>query len=213
VRTGGKGRKVRRRVGWPIGPVRDAALVHVGYVGREDSMQSENSKSNCTRRTQAFAALWAAVVMTGVSAGAAKAAPFAYVTAGHDDVVVIDTATNSVVASVPIAGDGRGLAVTPDGKFVYVTNTDVNSVDVISTASNVGIGNIQVGLAPSGVAITPDGRLAYVSNFNSNSVSVIQASENRPPRLIATVPVGARPMGLERFPPDMGHYAYPACRK
>jgi YVTN family beta-propeller protein len=163
-------------------------------------MQSKNNTRNGARWIQAFAALWTAVVITGVSSWPAEAAPFAYVTAGHDDVVVIDMATNSVVASVPIAGDGRGLGVTPDGKFVYVTNTDVDSVNVISTASNVAIGNIQVERAPIGLAITPDGRHVYVSNFNSNSVSVILASENRPPSLIATVPVGARPMGLAVSP-------------
>jgi YVTN family beta-propeller protein len=65
-------------------------------------MQSENSKRNYARRMQAFAALWAALAMTCVSALPAKAELFfVYVADGRDDVTVIDTASNSVVATIP----------------------------------------------------------------------------------------------------------------
>jgi YVTN family beta-propeller protein len=37
-----------------------------------------------------------------------------------NDVSVIDTATNSVVATVPVGIQPLGVAVTPDGKHVYV---------------------------------------------------------------------------------------------
>jgi YVTN family beta-propeller protein len=49
---------------------------------------------------------------------------FVYVANGRDNVSVIDTASNSVVATIPVAGDARGIAVTPDGKQVWVTNSD-----------------------------------------------------------------------------------------
>ena len=46
-----------------------------------------------------------------------------YVTnAGSNNVSVVDTATNTVTATVPV-GDGPGdVAVTPDGTKVYVAN-------------------------------------------------------------------------------------------
>jgi YVTN family beta-propeller protein len=52
-----------------------------------------------------------------------EAAPFAYITNTADDSVsVIDTATNSVVATIPFIGfQPRGVAVSPTGAFVYVT--------------------------------------------------------------------------------------------
>jgi YVTN family beta-propeller protein len=43
---------------------------------------------------------------------------------------VISTATNSVVASIPVGEGAQGLAVTPDGKYVYVTNQNSGSVSV-----------------------------------------------------------------------------------
>ncbi len=47
--------------------------------------------------------------------------------------------------------------VTPDGKYVYVTNGN-NTVAVMDTASKTIVKTIPVGTAPSGVAVTPDGK-------------------------------------------------------
>ena len=48
------------------------------------------------------------------------AAPFAYVSNGSNPgtVSVIDTATNTVVATVAVGSNPIGVAVTPDGKHV-----------------------------------------------------------------------------------------------
>ena len=67
-------------------------------------------------------------------------------------------------------------AVTPNGNFVYVTNSGSNSVSVINTASNSLTATIPVGSYPVGVAITPNGKYIYVANEGSNSVSVINAA-------------------------------------
>ena len=104
---------------------------------------------------------------------------FVYVADGNNDVTVIDTASNSVVTSIIAAGGTFGIAVTPDGKQVWVTNSSADSVSVINTADNAVIGNIQVQRIPLGLALTPDGRRAYVANSNSNSVSVIDTREKK----------------------------------
>ncbi len=48
---------------------------------------------------------------------------------------VIDTATNTVTATIPVGPEPYGVAVTPDGSKVYVANFS-NSVSVIATATN-----------------------------------------------------------------------------
>ena len=49
-----------------------------------------------------------------------------------------------------------GVAITPDGKFSYVTNLGDGMVSVIDTATNATVGSpITVGRQPRGVAITP----------------------------------------------------------
>src|SRR5205807_3975516 len=46
-------------------------------------------------------------------------------------VAVIDAATNTVTAAVPVGSGPRGAAVTPDGSRVYVANATDNTVTVI----------------------------------------------------------------------------------
>jgi YVTN family beta-propeller protein len=58
-------------------------------------------------------------------------------------VSVINTATNAVIATVPVVGaNPAGVAVTPDGKKVYVTSD--NTVSVINTATNTVIATVPV---------------------------------------------------------------------
>src|SRR5262249_57958899 len=82
-------------------------------------------------------------------------------------VKVIDTATNTIVATVLLGqmSRPREVAITPDGTHAYVTSTGiVSTVFVIDTATNTRVANVLVGEDPRGVAITPDGTLAYVAH-------------------------------------------------
>jgi len=91
-----------------------------------------------------------------------------------NNVSVIDTNTNTVVGSpIAVGINPIGVALTPDGRFVYVTNASSNTVSVIDHATNTVVGSpIPVGASPVGIAVTPDGGFAYVANVNSNTVSV-----------------------------------------
>jgi YVTN family beta-propeller protein len=96
----------------------------------------------------------------GLMARPAEAQPFAYVTNENSNTVsVIDTATNTVVATIPLpAGVTHGpdgVAVAPDGKRAYVANVGTGNISVIDTASNTVVGTpIPVGNEPDGVAVT-----------------------------------------------------------
>jgi YVTN family beta-propeller protein len=69
-------------------------------------------------------------------------APFAYVTnTGSSTVSVLDTATNTVVATPSIDGGPIRIAVTPDGKRAYIASRDLGAVgeaflSVLDTATN-----------------------------------------------------------------------------
>ena len=103
----------------------------------------------------------------------------------NNTVSVVNTATNTVVATVPVLGGPYGVAVTPNHAFVYVANFAFNNVQVISTALNAVVATIPVGLGPEGIAITPSGAFAYVANSNSNNVQVISTTTNT---VVATIP-------------------------
>jgi YVTN family beta-propeller protein len=64
----------------------------------------------------------------------------AYVTnSSSASVSVINTATNTVIASIPVGVFPVGGAITPDGARAYVTNGNDNDVTVINAASDTVI--------------------------------------------------------------------------
>ena len=106
----------------------------------------------------------------------------------------------TVIASIPVGSSPSGVAVTPDGGKVYVTNTGTGespgTVSVISTATDTVIATIGVGFGPTGIAVTPDGSKVYVANLLSNTVSVINAASDT---VTATIPVGNFPIAFGMF--------------
>ncbi len=67
---------------------------------------------------------------------------------------MINTATNTVIATIPVGTAPHGVAITPDGAFAYVGNEYSNTVSVIDTATNTLVDTVQgVAVAPEGVAI------------------------------------------------------------
>src|SRR3989442_6835324 len=109
-----------------------------------------------------------------IGATSVQAQPFAYVAnQGSSTVSVIDTASNTVVATIPVGSSPNGVAITPNGAFVYVANEGSSSVSVIDTASNTVVATVPVGSFPTREAITPHGTFAYVTDQLSSIVSRI----------------------------------------
>jgi YVTN family beta-propeller protein len=118
----------------------------------------------------------------------AMAQPFAYVTDSTTNTVsVIDTATGTTVATIPVGKTPTGVAVAPDGATVYVANFLGASVSVIAAATNTVTATVPVGTQPVGIAVTPDGSHVYVTHQASDDVFVIDTATNT---VIAMVPPG-----------------------
>ena len=118
----------------------------------------------------------------------------AYITNSWDNTVsVINTTTNTVIATIPVGNFPYGATVTPDGTKVYVTNYNGNTVSVINTATNNVTATVNVGSHPMGVAVTPDATKVYVTNEFSNTVSVINTTTNQ---VTSNVSVGINPLGI-----------------
>ncbi|MFJ2477279.1 YncE family protein [Streptomyces sp. NPDC087659] len=66
---------------------------------------------------------------------------------------VIDTRRAEVVDTVPVGDEPNGIAVTPDGSRVYVTDFADDEVSVIGAHSNRAVDTVEVGDGPTGVAI------------------------------------------------------------
>jgi YVTN family beta-propeller protein len=105
------------------------------------------------------------------------AEPFAYITNGVI-VSVIDLSTNTVIDTIDVGDEPYGVAVSPDGNLVYITDLFDATVSVIRTSDNAVIDTINVGLLPYGVAATPDGNFIYVTNHADANISVIRTADN-----------------------------------
>ncbi len=132
---------------------------------------------------------------------------------------VIQTSTNTVVNTISGFSGPFGIAITPNGRYAYVTNFGSNNfapfgttVSVVDLMNNVIVDTINVGIQPAGIAISPDGRFVYVTNYNTlyagsnftnltagqGTVSIIDTSTNQviPP----TIAVDQSPANIALSP-------------
>ena len=74
-----------------------------------------------------------------------------------------------------------GVAVTPDGKYAFVSLQFANKIAVFNLAKAVStgtfdpsdyLGSVKVGDQPVGLTISPDGKTLYATNFVNNDASV-----------------------------------------
>jgi gliding motility-associated-like protein len=89
---------------------------------------------------------------------------YAYIPNYNDNTVsVVNTITNSVVATSPVGSAPLSVSVTPDGSKVYIGNVLSQDVSVINTATNSVIATIPIGASASGVRVNNTGTTVDVS--------------------------------------------------
>ncbi|UOE48448.1 gliding motility-associated C-terminal domain-containing protein [Mucilaginibacter sp. SMC90] len=91
---------------------------------------------------------------------------------------VINTTTKTISATIEIGFNLIDIAISPDGKKLYVTNSGNNTVTAINTSNNTIAATIQVGNLPLGLCFSVDGSKVYVINDLSGTISVINTSNN-----------------------------------
>jgi outer membrane autotransporter protein len=131
---------------------------------------------------------------------------------GSNNVTVLDTFSATLVSTIPLTPDlgPVGVAVTPDGRFAYITNAGAGAVggttvSVIDVPTNTVFTTITVGASPEGVAVTPDAHFAYVTNLVGGTVSVINTTTNAVTDTITVA--GATALQGVAITPD-GKFAY-----
>ncbi len=86
------------------------------------------------------------------------------------NIVIINTATNTVVNSINNGFDGpSSVAFSPDGSYAYVINRIGGNLVIINTATNTVVNSITTGFnSPFGVTFIPNSNYAYVTNYDGN---------------------------------------------
>lgn len=109
-------------------------------------------------------------------------------------VSVINTESNSVVASIEVPSGPNGIAITPDNSFVYVTCMNANTVAVIQTSDNSIVESIPSnGQGTRRLCILPTGDFVYVANYISCNIDVISTTTNT---IVTSLDFGNWPEGI-----------------
>ncbi len=109
-------------------------------------------------------AVASAVSLLALAAAPVAAADAVYVTNQGGGVSVLDPVKLTVVRTVDVGGVGpRGVALTPDGKYLLTANQKSANLSVIDTATMKVVRHVPIGKNPEFLRISPDGSRAYVT--------------------------------------------------
>jgi DNA-binding beta-propeller fold protein YncE len=126
-----------------------------------------------------------------------------YVLTGGQDVVPINTRTNTAGRHIRVAGGATAIAVSPGGKTAYVGSVTGNVPGLVSavypiiisagkTAAPIKLGRPSLDSVVNSIAITPDGKAAYVAT--NNAVYPIDTATNTAGKPISIAPANFTPV-------------------
>lgn len=95
--------------------------------------------------------------------------------------------------AVPQYKTPLNMAVSPDGKQIFVACEASHTVIVVDPATRRKVAEIPVGHHPTDVTFSPDGKRAFVSNRLDDTVSVISVPARK---VVHTIAVGDEPHGV-----------------
>jgi YVTN family beta-propeller protein len=112
---------------------------------------------------------------------------------GPGNVTVVDRSTKAVKHLTTGLG-AQGIDLSPDGRWVWVTNRAANTLSVIDTGSDTVTESFSSGgQMPIRVKFQPDGKAALVSNARSNKVMIFDVATRK---LIDELETGSAPAGI-----------------
>src|SRR5437016_7631830 len=118
-----------------------------------------------------------------------------------DGIGVVDLNLRRLVRMLPGGSDPEQVAVSHDGKQVFVANEDAAALSVVDIASGRIVDSVKVGGEPEGVAVSPDDAVVYATSEAEGAVFVIDRAAHKllksfavppRPRAAAFLPDGAR---------------------
>ncbi len=113
-------------------------------------------------------------------------------------VAVVDIAGGKVTKSLALPAPATGLALSPDGKRLYVTcGVADGSVVVIDLPGGKVSATIPAGHSPTGPVVSPDGKTLYVCNRFKNNVLVIDPAAKKE---LAQIAVSRQPVAAAITP-------------
>lgn len=105
-------------------------------------------------------------------------------------IFLVDMETYTLLASVRVGQRPTRMAISPNNRYLYVTNFLDNSVSKVNVASYEVESTLATGLGPNGVAIAPNNLRGYVCNYLEGTVTVFETGTFA---VTGIIQVGERP--------------------
>ena len=119
---------------------------------------------------------------------------------GRSTLDVADAKTYKVIRSIPLTGHPNNIAISKDGKRVYVSIAVApGAVDVIDTAAMEKVKTIPVKGSVHNTYVTPDGKFVVSGSIQSKTITVIDQKTETPVWTV-TLDQGIRPMTFATNP-------------
>jgi len=137
----------------------------------------------------------ALTVLLGIVASAVHASPFVYVTQPAS-IAVIDAATNSVTATIPVGDYPYAIAITRSGAHGYTADFASNTVTFLDLLGNNAMATVPVATEPLALALSADETRLFVASRSARLTVIDIASR----AIVAAVPLIDPPMALALQP-------------
>ena len=135
-------------------------------------------------------ALLSLAVVSGATIGTAHAdggAPnLAYVSGASGGIGVLDVQQQKITRTIPIAGDPHAVALSLDGRFLYVTQPQLHRLSIVAAKTGSIICHADLPGAPSLLAFDGYANLLYVGGSGSSTVTSVDPEQCTIKRKIVT---------------------------
>ncbi|MGO9196543.1 MAG: PKD domain-containing protein [Acidimicrobiales bacterium] len=140
-------------------------------------------------------------VSVAVTPNGSRVYELGYVNIYHADVEAIDPSNGSTSKPISVgplesAGAG-GIAITPDGKTVWVSSSENGTVTPITVSTGKAGTPLAVGYFPTSLAVTPNGKTLWVANTGDDDLVPVDLANSTVGK---TVKLGGGPDDLSITP-------------
>lgn len=124
---------------------------------------------------------------------------------GCDRVYVFNTYKKTITNEIPVGDNPNELCMSKSGKFLFVANSNDNSVSVINVRDRRVLETLNAALYPdalsgsttNGLALSHDGKRLYIANADNNCLCVFDVSNPGNSKSEGFIPVGWYPTNVK----------------
>jgi YVTN family beta-propeller protein len=114
----------------------------------------------------------------------------------------VNLSNYTIDAVYPVGSVPKVVKVTPDNKYILVSNWCSYTVTVISVETGKTVQNIKIGRYPRGIAITKDSTFAYIAEMGGSGVHKVDLRDFSQ----TFIPVGSNPRAIVLSPDEKTLY-------